>query len=111
MVTAGFTPAQRQAVLERDNYQCPMCLRRADTVNHRANRGHGGHKASNTLSNACAICWACNGLIESDAALAQEAIRRGVKVSRYDDAKAMPYQHPMYGLVLLDDAGGFDLAP
>lgn len=108
-MSAGFTAAQKQIVLERDNHQCPMCLRRATEVNHRANRGSGGFRGANTLSNACAICWVCNGLIESDPVMQTKAILRGVKLSRYDDPLLMPYQHPMYGLVLLDDAGGFRL--
>lgn len=106
--TTGFTPEQKAIVLERDGHKCPMCGHRALEVNHRANRGAGGHKGSNRLSNACAICHDCNGLIESDPAQAELARERGVKLSRYDDPTVIPYLHPIFDMfVLLSDTGEF----
>jgi hypothetical protein len=110
--TTGFTPEQTATCLFRDGHKCAMCGRRATTANHRANRGAGGHRGSNGLANACAICTDCNGLIESDAALADVARARGVKLSRYDDPTTVPYLSPLYAVpVLLDDLGGFTFVP
>ena len=104
----GFTERQKAIVLERDGQKCPICGQRAREVNHRANRGSGGFLAGNRLSNACVICWICNGLIESDPEFADLARSRGVKLSRYADPLAVPYLHPIYGVeVWLDDTGSF----
>ena len=105
---SGFTTEQKAVVMFRDFELCPMCYSKAETVNHRANRGAGGFKAANTLSNACAICHRCNGLIESDAEFAELARRRGVKLSKYDDPETAPYFHPMFRLwVLLEPSGDY----
>lgn len=111
MSSTGFTQQQKHVVLERDNHQCPMCMARADTVNHRANRGAGGFRAGNVLSNACAICHSCNGLIESEPELQALAVQLGVKISRYEDPALVPYLHPVFGWVLLEADGGFSLLP
>jgi len=108
MPQTGFTPSQVALVLDRDGHRCPICGERAQTANHRANRGHGGHRASNRLANACAICHRCNDAIERDGDLAALARDRGVKISRYDDPTKAEYLHPIYGMrVRLDDTGGF----
>lgn len=107
MPTTGFTAEQVRIVLERDAHTCPICYHRAETANHRANRGHGGHRASNRLANACAICHRCNDAIERDPDAAELARSRGVKISRYDDPTAVDYLHPLYRMpVRLDDSGG-----
>jgi hypothetical protein len=104
----GFTTAQRQIVMFRDFELCALCHRRATVVNHRANRGAGGFKGANRLSNACALCWSCNDLIERDPALAAEARRLGIKLSRYDDPAVIRFLHPAFGLwVLLQDDGDY----
>lgn len=111
MSSTGFTPHQVQAILWRDGDKCGMCGRRARTANHRANRGAGGFRAGNVLSNGCALCHDCNGLIESDGPLAEIARERGVKISKWDDPRTIPYLSPLYGcLVLLDDEGGFEFS-
>jgi len=111
MAATGFTAEQKAIVLFRDFETCPICYRKATTVNHRANRGAGGFKGANTLANACAICWTCNGLIESDPDLAELARERGVKLSRYDDPELVPYFHPAYRLpVLLLSSGDYVFA-
>lgn len=111
MATTGFTPEQKAIVLFRDFELCPICYRRATTVNHRANRGAGGYQKGNTLANACAICWTCNGLIETDPDLAELARERGVKISKYADPTAEEYLHPAYRLrVLLLDSGDYVFA-
>jgi hypothetical protein len=107
----GFTPEQTATILERDNHKCPICDCRATTANHRANRGAGGHKAGNRISNGCAICWKCNGLIESDPTQAALARELGVKLSRYDNPLEVPYFHPMMRMwVFLADDGSYTLA-
>jgi hypothetical protein len=106
----GFTPQQTSTILFRDGDKCAMCGRRARTANHRANRGAGGFRAANVLSNGCALCHECNGLIESDGPLADRARDRGVKISKWSDPRAVPFLSPLWGcLVLLDDDGGFEL--
>lgn len=106
----GFTPEQKSIILERDGHQCPMCGGRANEANHRANRGAGGYKAGNVLSNGCAICSLCNGRIESDPRYAELARDRGVKLSRYDDPRQEPYLHPMLKIkVWLADDGTYTL--
>lgn len=107
---SGFTPEQTRIILERDGHRCAMCGQRARVANHRANRGHGGHRGSNRIANGCALCHECNGLIEADADLAELARRRGVKLSRYDDPTLEPYLHPILNMVvLLDDEGGLEI--
>jgi hypothetical protein len=90
-MSTGFTPDQNAAILLRDGGICAMigshdgCAGRADTANHRLNRGAGGSKLRNGMSNGCAICHVCNGLIESDSALASVARERGVKLRQGDE--------------------------
>lgn len=109
----GFTTAQIAAILNRDGHTCPMCYRQATTANHRAGRGAGGSRAANVLSNGCAICWECNGRIESDPEFAELARTRGVKCDRLSitPPAQVEYLHPFYRMpVLLDDDGGFEFA-
>lgn len=115
MSSTGFTPEQKAIALFRDWYKCAMCGAPAREVNHRANRGHGGFRAANVLSNACAICWLCNGLLEDRGSDSTEfgrlAVDRGVKLSRYDDPRTVEYFHPGYRMrVLLLDSGDFMFA-
>jgi len=65
----------------------------------------GGSRVKNSLSNGVAMCSLVNGLIESDAALAEEARRRGIKISLHADPAAIPVEYPD-GWFLLDDDGG-----
>jgi 5-methylcytosine-specific restriction endonuclease McrA len=112
MAVTGFTPAQKHLVLERDGHKCPICGRRAREVNHRANRGHGGFKAGNSLANACAICTMCNGAIEDDATAAETARARGVKISRYSDPTVIAYRHPLFACdVWLKADGSYTFDP
>lgn len=74
---------------------------------HRANRGIGGYRAGDALSNLVLLCSSANWLVEHDAALADDARRLGIKISRHADPRTVPVQHQQHGLVLLDDDGGF----
>lgn len=113
-MTTGFTPADVQAILIRDGHMCAMgCGRRARTANHRANRGAGGHRASNRIANGCAICHVCNDRIESDAIAARKARELGVKISRHDDPELVLFYSQMFGqyVHLTDDGMMFDVTP
>jgi hypothetical protein len=94
MSATGFSDEQKAAVLLRDPY-CPLCGRPTDVVNHRLNRGSGGTvdrrdatrrnvDTLNRIDNACGLCWACNGHIESDPVLRADALHLGVKLTRPD---------------------------
>ena len=111
-MSAGFTPEQVQAIMVRDGGMCAMgCGRRADTGNHRANRGAGGYRAANRLANGCAICSDCNFRIEYDAIAARKARELGVKISRHDDPELVPFYSPLFGMWahLHDDGMTFDV--
>lgn len=108
----GFSFADRQAVLFRDGWVCGMgCGARATVVNHRANRGAGGHRGSNRIANACALCASCNDRIESDAVAARKARELGVKVSRHADPETVPFYSQMFAMwvYLRDDGMTFDV--
>ncbi|MFC9934614.1 hypothetical protein [Glutamicibacter sp. NPDC127525] len=71
--------------LARDQH-CPCgCLGREDTYipQHRANRGIGGSKALDRPANIIVLCSEVNGLIESNADLAQQARAYGWKLQRW----------------------------
>ena len=93
----------------RDDNRCAWTGETSDRLvpQHRANRGHGGHKAGNRLSNGVLLDSLINGQIEADAGLQAEAVRRGVKVSRYANPLLVPVLLAAHGWVLLDDDGGF----
>lgn len=78
--------AQFQRFIDRDQH-CPHCGTTDDTLvpQHRANRGHGGHKAGNQPANIIVLCSRMNGLIESDPEAADMARRYGWKIGRYVD--------------------------
>ena len=83
---------QFQRFIDRDGH-CPHCGTTDDTLvpQHRANRGHGGHKAGNAPSNIIVLCAKANGLIESDADSATVARTFGWKLGRYDDPTEKPF--------------------
>lgn len=103
----GFTPEQVAAILMRELNTCAMsgfiprdgrdrCIKRATEANHRANRGGGGQVAANVVENGCALCHACNWLIEAVAEYAEEARRRGVKLRTVRDASEVPLWLPAF---------------
>ena len=105
----GFTKRQVALMRLRDDNRCAWTGETSDRLipQHRANRGAGGSKLANRLSNGVLLDSLINGQIEADATLQAEAVRRGVKVSRYADPLLVPVDHAVLGLVLLDDDGGF----
>ena len=107
-MTTGFTVKQKAIILARDGHKCALCGSEAQTVNHRANRGAGGFRAANRLSNGCGICFRCNSDIESIPKVADCARALGVKISKYSDPKETLFLHPVEQVwVYLDDWGSF----
>lgn len=71
---------------------------------HRANRGMGGARSSDALSNLVLVDSLINGRFEDD--LQRLAQERGFKISRYALPGSIPLFHAGYGSwVLLDDEG------
>ena len=105
----GFSKRQVALLRVRDDNRCAWTGMESDRliVQHRMGRGMGGSKRANRLSNGVMLDSLINGAIESDATLQAEAVRRGVKVSRYADPLLTPVLHAAHGWVLLDDDGGF----
>lgn len=68
--------------------------------------GMGGRRGKHRLSNVVWLESHLNGLIESDPAYQAEAVRRGIKVSGFDEPSHVPIHHAVHGLCLLDDDGG-----
>ncbi len=92
----------------RDGHRSAWTGNDVDTLvpQDRANRGMGGTKVFQ-LSNYVWLESDINGAIESDAEMAAEARRRGIKISRYDDPRLVEVQHAVHGPVLLDNDGGW----
>lgn len=65
--------------------------------------GMGGSKRKHRLSNLVWLCSLMNGEIESDADLAEEARRRGIKVSQHTDPVLVPVEFPSGRFWLTDD--------
>lgn len=86
------TPKEFQRILRRDNESCYHCATDDQTLipQHRANRGHGGSKSANKLSNLITFCSIANGLLESDPDFADLGRHNGWKLSRYDDPLKVP---------------------
>lgn len=105
----GYTPEQRAALISRDGGKCALeHLGACDgplTAQHRKNRGMGGRRSLNTLANGAVLCWSHNTLAETDAAIAAEARRRGVKLADTDEPAEVPQWSPFWGQMTqpLDD--------
>lgn len=91
----------------RDGHRCAMCGTESDTLvpHHRANRGMGGRKSLDRLSNLVWLCSGENGLVESDPEMAAIARAKGIKISSHDEPSFVPIHHAVHGRVLLDDYG------
>lgn len=95
-----FTPDQVAGIIMREGGICamygvnPNCRRQATTANHRLNRSTGG---TNSTDNGCAICWQCNGDIESVAEIAEIARFRGVKLRGGDNPRTVALWCAFYG--------------
>ena len=72
---------------------------------HRGNRGAGGRKSMNKLSNLVWLCSVTNGLIESHTEWAIQARVLGIKISSHADPDAEPITHAVHGRCFLNDDG------
>lgn len=91
----------------RDGHLCASCAVDDETLvpHHRANRGMGGRKSLDRLSNLVWLCSEDNGLIESDPVAASNARLAGLKISGHDEPSHVPIVHAVHGRVLLGDDG------
>jgi hypothetical protein len=75
--------ADIQKLRKRDSH-CWHCGTTENLVpHHRANRGMGGSKVLDTLQNVILVCAQYNGLMESDANVANQARDNGHKLSKF----------------------------
>lgn len=73
----------RERVFERDGYMCVDCGTMSMlTIQHRVNRGMGGSKNLDRMSNLITMCVTHNGLLESEAEYAERGRKYGWKVHR-----------------------------
>lgn len=93
------------ALRDRDGDVCAWSGVSTDTLvpHHRANRGAGGFKGADRLSNLVLVDSIANGRFESD--LQERAKILGFKISRYADPESIPMFHKVWGWVLLKDDG------
>lgn len=101
------TPKALLKALEaRDGHRSAWTGNDTDTLvpQHRQG-GMGGRKNKHRLSNVVWLESDINGLIESDAEMQAEAIRRGIKVSGFDDPRHVPIVHAIHGRAFLGDDG------
>lgn len=95
-----------QALRDRDGNVCAFTGIESERLvpHHRANRGAGGFKAGDRLSNLVLVDSIVNGRFEHD--LQERAKVLGFKISRYADPESIPLFHKVHGWVLLRDDGG-----
>ena len=89
----------------RDGHVCAMCGLEDDTLvpHHRANRGMGGRRSLDRMSNLVWLCSSDNGLVESDADAAKEARDRGIKISSHAEPAHVLIRHAVLGVGYLLD--------
>jgi hypothetical protein len=81
----AITQKQARLLRERDPY-CVHCGVDTDLVwHHRKNRQAGGSKLLDRLDNIIMVCSLYNGLMESDADVANQAREYGHKLRSWDD--------------------------
>lgn len=100
-----------KALEVRDGRACAwhpegMCDPETLVPQHRSNRGMGGRKSLNRLSNVVLLCSSTNSLIESDSGYADQARGLGIKISSHAEPSKEPITHAVHGRVYLDDLGG-----
>ena len=89
----------------RDGDVCAWSGVETDTLvpHHRANRGAGGFKGADRLSNLVLVDSIANGRFEAD--LQDKAKLLGFKISRYADPESIPLFHKVGGWVMWKDDG------
>lgn len=97
----------RRLVRERSGGICEVCgCQRATNFQHRRAKSHAGPW---TASNGLDVCGmgntsGCHGYIHQHPT---EACVEGWTVKSWDDETVIPVRHAVFGLVLLDDEGGW----
>lgn len=111
----------RDRVLARDGGICvinlDVCTTVAEVADHRANRGAGGAKSLDGMSNLIAACSFCNGMKEMvHGEIRDLLVARGVRVESHSThrktaqrARETPVYYPDGKRYLLDDDGGKEL--
>jgi hypothetical protein len=96
-----------KAITARDGHRSAWTGDDVDTLvpQDRGNRGMGGRSVFH-LANYVWLESEINGFIESRADWAEEARRRGIKISRFSDPRLEPIDHAVHGSVYLDNLGG-----
>lgn len=108
LMATGFTRKQWELIKARDGgcvWHGLGCDSDTWVPQHRAGRGMGGSKSANRLSNGVVLCSWVNGLLESDAHVAEVARRRGIKVSFWADPELIPVVYSDGATWLLTDDG------
>lgn len=101
-----ITDKIRRQVFERDDWACAACgTNQGLTVHHRANRGLGGSKKMDMLSNLLTLCAHHNGLLESDPKFAEIGRHHGWKISKWESPEARPVLYPDGLFYYLKDDG------
>lgn len=86
---------------------CWHCGVESDLVpHHRANRGFGGSKVLDNLQNVILVCSLYNGLMESDASVAEEARELGHKLSKFMSPTQPVFDKTLRKWYYLDEKGG-----
>jgi hypothetical protein len=74
-------------------------------IHHRMNRGMGGSKHLDKLSNLIMVCYQFNGAMESDSAVATWARDLGMKLSKYDTTAHPVFDNAQKVWFTLDEQG------
>ncbi|NBU22795.1 MAG: HNH endonuclease [Actinobacteria bacterium] len=106
-----ITKAMKDKLAKRDPY-CVHCGEDAELViHHRKNRGMGGSKKLDNMSNLLRICPWYNTFIESSATAADVAREHGHKLRQWDDFDT-PILDECTGIwYVLDDVGNKNQVP
>ena len=95
------------AKLRSRDTHCWHCGQEEDLVpHHRANRGMGSLKSLDVLQNVILVCSQYNGLMESDAAVAEQARDWGHKISKFATPNQPVFDRPLRKWYFLDMTGG-----
>lgn len=116
----SFSKQAEQLIVGRDGGACARCGRQvahlnrgwAWSIHHRRPRGSGGTKLAwvDQAANGIILCGSgttgCHGWVESHRV---EAMQAGLLISQNGvwQAEDMPIEHVLFGLVYLDNEGGW----
>lgn len=102
----ALTRKQIEKLRARDPY-CVHCGDDSSLVpHHRRNRQSGGSKLLDRLDNLMMICAEYNGLMESDANVAQQARDLGHKLNSWSDFSTPMFDRFSMNWYELDEQGG-----